>query len=431
MRKLLTGITTLGLVATGLVATGVGLGGGVAAAAGSKAPIVVGGDGDLSISQGVAQGFEAGIYRFNKAGGLDGRKIKFLGFLDDAFSPATNLSNAQQLVQKDHVFAVVPMAGEAPGAATGQFLAAHHIPFIGWSTSAAFDAEPLWGLGVNGNQGNPEVQGAGGMIQAIAAQHDQKSPSKVKMALIANNFSGAIIANQALAGVAKHEGIDVTYAQAPIAPIGTTNYAPYAQAIMSSGANTVYEVLGAADSIGLAAALKAAGFKGMIINGVTYYPGELAGNPNEAAALNGVYVENEFPVDEEHTAATNQALKDFKAVGQPAAMPSGAAAGYWSAIVFEQMLKATLARVHNIAKVTPSALQQTVTGSKSWTYKDPINGGIGQETFPAAETIPTGCGALVKTVGTSFKMVEPYKCYYDINIKTGQKINPQTGKPLG
>lgn len=430
MRKLLTGIVTVGLAATGLGA-GLGVGGGVAAAASAKAPIVVGGDGDLSISQGVAQGFEAGIYRFNKAGGLDGRKIKFLGFLDDAFSPATNLANAQQLVQKDHVFAVVPMAGEAPGAATGQFLAAQHIPFIGWSTSAAFDAEPLWGLGVNGNQGNPEVQGSIGMLQAIAAQHAQKDPAKVKMALIANNFSGAIIANQALAGVAKKVGIDVTYAQAPIAPVGTTNYAPYAQAIMSSGANTVYEVVGAADAIGLAAALKAAGFKGMVINGVTYYPGELAGNANEAAALNGVYVESEFPVDEENTPATKQALKDFKAVGQPAAMPSGAAAGYWSAIVFEQMLRATLVRVKDISKVTPLAVQQTVTGSKSWTYKDPIRGGIGQETFPAAETDPTSCGALVQTVGTTYKLVEPYRCSYDINIKTGQKLNPQTGKPLG
>ena len=48
-------------------------------------PIVVGGDGD-SLSPGVAGGFEAGIYRFNKAGGLDGRKIRFTGFLNDEYS---------------------------------------------------------------------------------------------------------------------------------------------------------------------------------------------------------------------------------------------------------------------------------------------------------------------------------------------------------
>ena len=69
----------------------------MAGATTSSIPIVVGGDGDLATSAGVAGGFTAGIYRFNKTGGLDGRKIKFTGFLDDGFSPATNLSNAQQL----------------------------------------------------------------------------------------------------------------------------------------------------------------------------------------------------------------------------------------------------------------------------------------------------------------------------------------------
>ncbi len=91
------------------------------AATGSSAPIVVGGDGDLSISAGVGQGFEAGIYRFNKAGGLDGRKIEFTGFLDDGFSPQTNLTNAQQLVQNKHVMAVIPMLSQVATVATGSF----------------------------------------------------------------------------------------------------------------------------------------------------------------------------------------------------------------------------------------------------------------------------------------------------------------------
>jgi hypothetical protein len=51
--------------------------------------------------------------------------------------------------------------------------------------------------------------------------------------------------------------------------------------------------------------------------------------------------------------------------------------------------------------------------------------------IPSAETNPTGCGTLVKTVGTNFKLVEPYKCYYDINVSTGEKLNPLTGKKLG
>jgi len=396
-------------------------------------PIIVGGDGDLSISAGVTQGFEAGIYRFNKAGGLDGRKIQYTGFLDDAFSAATNLSNAQELVNSKHVFAIAPFVGQTAGAATGAFLAQNKIPFLGWSTNAAFDAEPKWGFGINGNQGNPAVQGAGGMLQAIAAQGDTKDPGKIKMALIANDLSGAAIANEALAGTAKAEGIDVVYQKPAIAAVGTTNYAPYAQAMISAGANTVYEVLGAADSIGLSAALHSAGFKGMIINGVTYYQGDMAAQgASTVQALQGDYVEDEFPANQNNTPAVLQGEKDLKATGQNDGMTSGTAVGYWTAIVFEQMLKATLARVGgNPAKVTGAALEQTVAGGKTFAYTDPIAGGIGTETFPAAESIPTGCGTLLKTVGTNFKLIEPYKCYYDVNVSSGAKLNPQTGKKLG
>src|SRR6202041_2880998 len=117
-----------------------------ASAATSSTPIIVGGDGDLAINAGVSQGFEAGIYRFNKAGGLDGRKIEYLGFLDDGFSPATNLSNAQELVNSKHVFAIAPFAGESAGAATGTFLAQNNIPFLGWSTNAAYQTQPKWGF---------------------------------------------------------------------------------------------------------------------------------------------------------------------------------------------------------------------------------------------------------------------------------------------
>jgi ABC-type branched-subunit amino acid transport system substrate-binding protein len=76
----------------------------------------------------VSQRFEAGIYRFNKSGGLDGRKIKFLGVIDDGFSSQTNLMNAQKLVEKDHVMAVVPMISDVATAATGTFLAQSQPP---------------------------------------------------------------------------------------------------------------------------------------------------------------------------------------------------------------------------------------------------------------------------------------------------------------
>jgi ABC-type branched-subunit amino acid transport system substrate-binding protein len=416
----LAGATVAGLLASIGVSSS-------AMAATSSTPIVVGGDGDIAIAGGIDKGFEAGIYRFNKAGGLDGRQIKFTGFLDDGFSANTNLTNAQQLVQNQHVMVVAPFSSEVASASTGTFLAQAKVPFIGWSVNAAFETQPNWGFGINGNQGNPVVQNLT-VNQILDITNNVKTPSKVKIAYIAENIPGGIISNKALAGTAKYAGLTVVYQQAPIPVIGTTNYAPYAQAIIGSGATVAFETLDSADSVGLAAALKQAGFKGKIVNGVTYFPGELASQPSEAAALNGVYVENEFPADENQSAATKQAQKDLASVGAPPYLTSGVSVGYWSAILLEQMLKATLKSVGGDPnKVTSTTLQKTVI-TDGFTYTDPIAGGIGTEYFPAAGKIPTGCGTMLLTTGTTFKQEVPYQCPGAVNVVTKKVVNQKTGK---
>jgi ABC-type branched-subunit amino acid transport system substrate-binding protein len=393
----------------------------------STTPIVVGGDGD-SLSPGVAGGFEAGIYRFNKAGGLDGRKIKFTGFLEDSYSAQTNLTNAQQLVENEHVIAVVPFVSAEASGATGTFLAANKVPFIGWATNPAYLTQPTWGLPIDGSQSNPVVSGGGGE-KGFDDMAGVGSFRKVRMALIAENVAPGVAALDDAAGAVKSGGADVVYEESPIAVLGTTSYAPYAQAIVATHPNVVFEVLDVADSVGLASALKAAGYKGAIVNGVTYLPGQLAGQPNEAAALNGVYVIDEFPADENTTLAVQQAKRDLVSVGQPPDLTSGVSQGYWSAIVFEQMLRATLKAVGgDPSKVTGAAIQKTV--NDGFTYTDPIAGGIGTEHFPTAEHIPTGCSTTLKVVGTSYKQITPYACYGAVNWKTGHYVSEITGKPI-
>ena len=427
MRRSLTVAIACGVVA-GSSGIGMALTAASASATTSSTPIVVGGDGDLSLEAGIAQGFQAGIYRFNKAGGLNGRMIKFAGFLDDGFSPQTNLTNAQQLVENKHVMAIAPFQSAVATASTGTFVAQSKVPVIGWGTNVIFTTQSNWAFGINGNQNNNSVQGLAGATQILSATGNTKTPGKVKVAMIAENISAGITANTAVAGALKSAGMTIVYKQAPIAVLGTTNYAPYAQAIIASGANLAFETLDSADAIGLAAALKSAGFTGTIVNGVTYFPGQLSSQPNEAAALNGVYIENEFPADENNTAAVKQAEKDLTSVGASPHLTSGTSIGYWSAIVFEQMLRATLAKVGgNPNKVTGATLQQTV--NSGFTYTDPIAGGIGTEAFPAAKTLPTGCGTYLKTVGTSYKQIVGYQCNGVVNVVTGQKLNPLTGKP--
>jgi ABC-type branched-subunit amino acid transport system substrate-binding protein len=424
-RQLLSASVVLGL----LVASG-GLSSALSAApasgATSSTPIIVGGDGDAALNGGAAQGFEAGIYRFNKAGGLDGRKIEYLGFLDDAFSAQTALTNAQELVQDKHAMFVAPLVSEVATASLADFLAGAKVPFLGWAESTPFQTEPKWGFGIDGLLVNPAVEMAS-QSQYLVATGDTKDPGKFKFAYIGVDYASAITGVHALAGVSRYLGMKVVLIDDTVPVIGSVNYAPYVQAVLSSGANAVYEALGTADAVGLAAALHAGGYKGIIINGVTYLPGSLASNPSEESALQGVYVGNTFPANQNDTPAVKQEEKDLEATGQPPDLTTGVSIGYWSAILLEQMLKATLKTVGgNPDLVTGAAVEKTV--NSGFTYTDPIPGGIGTEYFPAAEQVPNGCSTLLQTVGAGFKAVTPYQCLGDVNVVKDEKVDIKTGK---
>ena len=68
----------------------------------------------------------------------------------------------------------------------------------------------------------------------------------------------------------------------------------------------VFEVTDLPNSMALAGALKAAGYKGVIFNGTGYLPGEIATQPNLAAALDGTYVIVQAPAQEDQTPAIKQ-----------------------------------------------------------------------------------------------------------------------------
>src|SRR3954452_1397672 len=65
----------------------------------------------------------------NDHGGVNGRKINF-EILDDSYDPSKTVPLAQQLVEKDHVFAIVGSLGTAPGLATWGYANAHKVPQV-------------------------------------------------------------------------------------------------------------------------------------------------------------------------------------------------------------------------------------------------------------------------------------------------------------
>jgi branched-chain amino acid transport system substrate-binding protein len=58
-------------------------------------------------------GISAAINQVNKAGGIDGRKLKLIG-LDDEFSPPREVTNFRQLATQDHVYAILGMPTLVP-----------------------------------------------------------------------------------------------------------------------------------------------------------------------------------------------------------------------------------------------------------------------------------------------------------------------------
>ncbi len=87
-------------------------------------------------------GVKAYFDMVNAQGGVDGRKILFprSNQKDDQGSPTTDLSVAQQLVEQDHVFAVVGVATPFFGGAS--YLARQGVPTFGYQVSSDWSDGP-------------------------------------------------------------------------------------------------------------------------------------------------------------------------------------------------------------------------------------------------------------------------------------------------
>ncbi|HEY3541895.1 MAG TPA: ABC transporter substrate-binding protein [Gaiellaceae bacterium] len=73
-------------------------------------------------------------------GGVNGRKINF-EILDDGYDPSKTVPLAQQLVEKDKVFAVFGSLGTAPGLATWDYLNRNKVPQVQLATGDSY-----WGF---------------------------------------------------------------------------------------------------------------------------------------------------------------------------------------------------------------------------------------------------------------------------------------------
>ena len=377
-----------------------------AATGSSSGAIVVGGlqDGNFA---GIDTGFKARIARFNNQGGIDGRKIQFVGVLNDGDSLTADLSNAQTLVLKDHVFAVAPVSDEVLSPGAVQVFSQNTTPYVGWGISPAF-CDNNWGFPLAGCEATPQYQSEWALYQA--AQAIGKSPKGLKVAVIGTDNSGGKAGTDGIVATNQLVGATVVYGQASVPQDGTTDYAPFVQSIMAGNPDMVELVVNFTAAVGLTAALRQAGYKGALWNPSAYVPGLFAAQPQLAQALTGSLVVANFPPSEDNSPAALQLESDLKAIGAPTKYGLGEAVGWWSAEEFIQELQATAAK----GPLTQANLEKVINAG--WTIKA-MPGGIADLTFPRDHIKSTGCYGTLIADGAHYVVKSKYVCVPADTIK--------------
>ncbi|MCU1455029.1 MAG: hypothetical protein JWN46_3175 [Acidimicrobiales bacterium] len=393
--------TTTTAASSNTTAGGSGGGGGTVRGVTDK-EIVIGGVAEAKNYQGIDDGAKARFDRVNRSGGINGRMIKYLPVADDGSDNSRNLDAVRQLVTRDKVFALAPVASQSFLPASSDYLAAQKVPFVGWGFMPGFCGNDF-GYGFNGCLiGNTEIQGS---YLAPMIKISGKAAKDVKFAFQSEDGDAGKTALRDFGDICKKEGCQVVYTKSNI-PLNTTvtDYTPYVQAIMASNPDVAYVNVSFANALGLTGALKAAGFKGLMVNFVTYAPGLLETQPAVAKILEGTYINVQIPPAEAGDAASKQVIADLTASGAKPFVSFGASVGYWSADVLVQMLEKAG------KDLTPDTFQAAINGGGGFTYK-PVAGGLGPVAFPADHTAPNSCTSLVTVKNGKYAVALPMTCY--------------------
>lgn len=356
-------------------------------------------------------GAKARFARVNEEGGIAGRKINYLGTKDDNEDGAKNLDLSHKAVQEDNVFAIVPMLGAGFLPASSDYLNEQRVPAVGWGFMPGFCSGPqTYGFGFNGCIQPP---GATVVNTAVAAPIVEKLGKGIKVAIVSDDSANSTDGLKTVKAAFLAEGADVVYAKPNVPTTEKVDYTPFVQDVMTSndGGQPDLVVFNSlfANTVGITAGLKAAGYKGDTMNYIAYVPGLLEQSADTAQALDGSYVNPQFLPTEFGGDAVKQMKADVKAVAPDAPMTLGVEMSYVMADVYVQMLE-------GVGKnLTPANFGKVINGG--WTYKpegDPtLLGPIG---YPKGHRQPAPCSSLVQVKGTKYEPISPMKCYRIVPI---------------
>lgn len=352
-------------------------------------------------------GAKARYLRANAEGGINGRKVDYIGAEDDGQDPAKNLAAARKLVQQDKVFAVSPMSSVTFSGA--DFLEQEKVPTFGWGTLPSF-CGPKYIYGFNGclvptpggtlNQTWPEGIGkvlGGAQGKSVAIIANDSDAGKFGVRTFQQGFTSA--------------GFKVSYAKASVpATAVPSDWSAYVKELLAGtdgkAPDAIVSVMQTPNNIGLFTALKRSGYKGLLSDPTDYDPGLLAKDATKQA-LDGVYVLLQFEPFESTDPKMVQFKADIKAAngGQDIPLNMHIMTGYMSADLFVSVAKKAG------KNLTVESFQAAAQG-----YSDTATL-VGDRSEPKGQKDSFGCGALVQLKNGAYEVAVPFKCYEPIPFK--------------
>jgi ABC-type branched-subunit amino acid transport system substrate-binding protein len=349
----------------------------------------------------------------NKAGGVAGRTLTLVPCKDDGGSVETNVTDTQQLVSQNQVFAELT-ASEVILDGSTNYLNSNQVPYYGWGFTPGFCGN-RWGFGwsgcLAGNGFKEPIEAIQGNLAEAILSATGMPASKVRFATQEEDSAAGTSSTGQFTALFTALGAKVVYAKTNFPVAGTADVTPYVDAILATKPNVVYISTPFNDVGTLAAGLKAAGYKGIALDFTSYVPGLLQTEPQLASALQGEYVNTQIVPEEQNTSYVQAEQKALMAAGE--SQPSvtlGASIGYAEAAELIEQLKAVGKNLNT------KTFDQVVNGGSFTSFTTTPSGGPGELKWPAAHYIPADCAAIVQVKGTNYEPVGAFKCYNSFKV---------------
>lgn len=368
---------------------------------GNGAPIKIGvvtsitGSSASGFTPGTQNGVKARLGLVNAAGGVNGHKITYV-MADDASSPAGAANAVRQLIEQDHVTAILDVSSWFFGAYSVAVQAG--VPVFG----VGFDGGPEWVnpqyknlFDVAGSENYALVSSVWGMIakklgvtKAGAVGYVGSPSSEIS----ANNF----VASTQHFGIAKGYVTNI--------PFGSTNVGPVVLGIKNSGTNGFYTVTIPNTGFAILVGLAQAGVKMKMVLLPTGYGGDLLADKAAVAAGNGAYFYTVAAPVETGNAAAKQ-LQD--ALHTYAGVPAGSVPSFSE---YEGWLVSD-ALVAALGKAGPDPTSSSIiSGFRDATWNAgglyPQSVDFGKWGNEASSTGPGGCIYVVQLLNGAFHPVQ-------------------------